>query len=172
MDTSIVTNVLIALAVLGLLLYRQLTPRRVKTDGSPRLLLILGAIGLVQLGEFVDKSGWIGVFGAATLLVSFGLAVVLGAFRAASVTIWQDADQTWWRRGGAMTLVLWLVSIGSHFGIDALAVHLAGPSYDMQGLGNATLLLYIALSLGLQNLLVARRVAIRDRQQRTLTAQR
>ena len=169
MNPSIVTNAVIALLVVGLLLYRQLTPREVKTDGSWRFLVIIGLIGLVQLGQFVENSAGIGVLGVGLLVVSLGLAAVFGAIRAASVTIWQQADGSWWRRGGAITLGLWLVSICSHFGVDALAVQLAGPEVDMQGLGNASLLLYVAISLGLQNMLVARRVAIRDRAERALT---
>jgi hypothetical protein len=102
------------------------------------------------------------------LIVSLALAAVLGTARAYSVRIWQQADGAWWRHGNALTLVLWLLSIGSHFGIDALAVRLAGPDNDVQGLGNATLLLYLAISLGLQNLLVARRVAARTRDRQTV----
>ena len=172
MNTAMVTNAVIALLVIGLLLFRQLTPRRVKIDGGWRLMLIVGAIGLVQLGQFVDNSTGIGVVGTGLLVVTLGLAAVFATVRAASVTLWQQPDGSWWRRGGAVTLVLWLVSIGSHFGVDAIAVQLAGPPVDMQGLGNASLLLYVAISLGLQNLLVARRVLRRGREQRALTFQR
>lgn len=166
MDNSLLANAVIAVAVVGVLLFRQLTPRRVKTDGGGRLMLVLGVVGLLQLGQFVQNSGWIGTLGVGLLVVSLGLAAVLGTARAYSVRIWQDADGAWWRRGGPVTLVLWLVSIGSHFGIDALAVALAGPGVDMQGLGNATLLLYLAISLGLQNFIVGHRVTEYDRGRR------
>jgi len=159
MNTSLILNALIAVAVVGLLLYRQLVARRVKTDGGGRMMLILGVIGIAQLAQFVESSGSIGVFGVGTLVVSFAVAAVLSTVRSYSVRIWQSEDGSWWRRGTAVTLVLWLVSIGSHFGIDVLAGKLAGPTVDIHGLGNATLLLYLALSLGLQNMLVARRVA-------------
>ena len=159
MDTSLALSALIGVAVVALLLYRQLVARKVKTDGSGRMMLILGVIGIVQLAEFVESSGSIGVFGVGMLVVSFALAAALSTIRALSVRIWRAGDGSWWRRGTTGTLVLWLVSIGSHFGIDVLAAKLAGPAVDIQGLGNATLLLYLALSLGLQNMLVARRVA-------------
>ena len=159
MDTALLGNALIALAVVGLLLYRQLTPRLVKTDGGGRLMLILGIVGLVQLTEFVQTSGWVGGFGIGLLVVSLLLGAGFAVVRAYSVRVWQDVSGAWWRRGNALTLVLWLLSIGSHFGVDALAGWLAGPGYDIQGLGNASLLLYVAISLGLQNLLVAHRVA-------------
>jgi hypothetical protein len=94
-----------------------------------------------------------------TLVVSFAPAAALSTIRALSVRIWRADDGSWWRQGTAVTLVLWLVSIGSHFGIDVLATRLAGPAVDIRGLGNATLLRYLALSLGLQNTLVTRRVA-------------
>jgi hypothetical protein len=167
-NTAILANAAIALIVIGFLLYRQLTPRRVQTDGGGRLMAILGLAGLLQLGQFVQNSGAVGIFGVGMLVVSLALAAVLGTARAYSVRVWQQADGSWWRRGNGLTLVLWVVSIGSHFGVDALAVRLAGPAYDMQGLGNATLLLYLAISLGLQNLLVARRVAVFTRERRTV----
>ena len=168
MNNSMLANAVVALAVVGLLLYRQLTTRRVKTDGGGRMMLILGLVGLLQLGEFVQNTGWIGALGVELLVVSLALAAVLGTFRAYSVRVWQTADGAWWRRGSALTLVLWFVSIGSHFGIDALAVSLAGPGVDMQGLGNATLLLYLAISLGLQNILVAHRVTEYDRERHSV----
>ncbi len=159
MDASLLLNALIGVAVVGLLLYRQLVSRKVKTDGGGRMMLILGVIGIVQLTEFVENSGSIGILGVGTLTVSFAIAAALSTIRALSVRIWRSTDGSWWRRGTPVTLVLWLVSIGSHFGIEVLAARLAGPTVDIQGLGNATLLLYLALSLGLQNMLVARRVA-------------
>jgi hypothetical protein len=158
MDTTLLANAVIALAVVGLLLYRQLTPRLVKTDGGGRMMLILGAVGVIQLAHFVQTSGWEGGFGIGLLVVSLLLAAVFATVRAYSVRIWQEADGAWWRRGNALTLVLWLLSIVSHFGVDLLAVNLAGPGSDVQGIGNASLVLYIAISLGLQNLLVAGRV--------------
>jgi hypothetical protein len=168
MENSLLINAVIALAVVGLLLFRQLTPRRVKTDGGGRMMLILGVIGLVQLGQFVENNGWIGTLGVGLLVISLALAAVLGTARAYSVRVWQDTDGAWWRRGGVLTLLLWLVSIGSHFGIDALAVNLADPGVDMQGLGNASLLLYVAISLGLQNMVVAHRVTAYDRERLTV----
>lgn len=169
MNAGVMTNLILAIAVVGLVLFRQLTPRQVTADAGWRLLLILGAVGVVQLGQFIDKSGWIGMIGIGLLAGSFGLAAIFGTLRAGSMTIWQERDGSWWRRGGVTTLVLWAISIGSHFGIDALAAHLAGPATDIRGLGNATLLLYLAISLGLQNLLVGRRVAVRVRGQRTVS---
>lgn len=158
MNMQLMVNALIALVVVGLLLYRQLTPRLVRADGGGRLMLILGVVGVIQLGEFVQNTGRIGVVGTGMLVVSLLLAAVLAVVRAYSVKLWQDAAGAWWRRGGALTLMFWLASIGSHFGLDALAAAVAGPTVDVQGLGNASLLLYVAISLGLQNLLVARRV--------------
>jgi hypothetical protein len=168
MNTTPLADAVIGLAVIGWLLYRQLTPRLVKTDGGGRMLLILAVVGIVQLAQFVQTSGWVGGFGIGLLVVSLVLAAVFATVRAYSVRIWLAADGAWWRRGNALTLVLWLLSIGSHFGVDVLAVKLAGPGSDVQGIGDASLVLYIAVSLGLQNLLVARRVVERVRERQSV----
>lgn len=156
---TVVTDILIGVLVLGWVLYRQLSPRRVRSDSGNRMLLIVGVIGLAQLVEFLQRTGVrIGPVAIGSMVVSLAVAAVLSAARAYTMRIWRAADG-WWRRGTPLTLVLWLVSIGSHLGIEALGGHLAGAGDDVHGLGNATLVLYLAVSLGLQSMIVARRVA-------------
>lgn len=156
---TIVTDILVGVLVLAWVLYRQLTPRRVRSDGSNRTLLILGAIGLLQLVQFFQRTDVrVGPIAIGSLVVSLGVAAVLSTVRAYSMRVWRGEDG-WYRRGTPLTLLLWLVSIGAHLGIDALAGHLAGAADDVRGLGNATLVLYLAVSLGLQSMIVARRVA-------------
>lgn len=50
------------------------------------------------------------------------------------------------RRGTALTIVLWLVSLGLHFGYDALAFHGA----EAAKFSAATMDLYFAVSLAVQ----------------------
>jgi hypothetical protein len=154
-----VTSILIGILVLGWVLYRQLTPRRVRSDGGNRVLLILGVVGVAQLVEFLQRTDvHVGPVAIGSMVVSLAVAAVLSSVRAYTMRVWR-ADDGWWRRGTPLTLVLWLVSIGSHLGIEALAGHVAGSGDDVHGLGNVTLVLYLAVSLGLQSAIVARRVA-------------
>jgi hypothetical protein len=48
----------------------------------------------------------------ATLAGSLVLAAVMGGFRASTVRIWSDAGVAW-SRGTWITVVLWVVSLGS-----------------------------------------------------------
>ena len=157
-NLQLFTNIVIGIAVVALVLYRQLAVRSVRTDRAGRGMLIFAVIGVAQLGQFVSHGGRIGVVGIAALAISLVLAAGLAAARAATMKLWRT-DQGWFRQGTVVTLVLWLISIGSHLGIDALAGHLAGRAEDVAGLGQATLLLYLAVSLGIQSVLLARRVS-------------
>lgn len=157
MNTQQVENVVIGIAVVGLVLHRQLMPRQVKADRGARLLLVLGGIGLLQAVNFVKSAGSLPPIAATATVISLGIAAVLAYLRASSVRIWRQ-DDGWWRRGTPLTLVLWVVSIGSHLGIEAAAAaidHAHAP--QISGLGSATLLLYLGISLGLQQLVLQRR---------------
>lgn len=158
MNQQLILNIVIGVAVVALVLYRQLAVRSVRTDRSGRGPLIFAVIGVAQLGEFVSHGGRIGVIGVTALVISLLVAAGLSAVRAATMKLWRT-DQGWFRQGTVLTLVLWLVSIGSHLGIDVLARYLAGKSEDIGGLGQATLVLYLAVSLGIQSLLLAQRVS-------------
>ncbi|MFC0545418.1 hypothetical protein [Kutzneria chonburiensis] len=52
-------------------------------------------------------------------------------------------------------LVLWLVAVGRHFGIDYLSERQGAPA----GLGSSTIVLYLAVTLGIQRYLTQQRAA-------------
>ncbi len=158
MNTQLVQNILVGLVVVGFLLYRQLTTTSLRTDRGPRAMIILGAVGLYQVVAFAQHGGRIAPVVVGAMMVSLVLAAVLSVARTFTVKLWRT-DAGWMRRGTPLTLVLWLVSIGSHLGIDALGAHLAPAGQNAGGLGQATLLLYLAVSIGLQNVLLTKRVA-------------
>jgi hypothetical protein len=54
---------------------------------------------------------------------------------------------------GVVELVGWVLALGAHIGYDALLDHHHGTA----GLGEATLVLYLAVSLGAQRLIVMQR---------------
>src|SRR6185437_16652089 len=97
-------DLLLGILVFGYIIVRQVRPRPVRSF-NPRVPLILGIIGVVQLVSFVktdhDKAALV-----ATLAGSLVLAAVMGGFRASTVRIWSDAGVAW-SRGTWITVVLW-----------------------------------------------------------------
>lgn len=140
-----VLNVLIAVLVVGLVLYRQMTPRPVGASARlPLILLIIGGVQTVQHFQHGVSSVADVALVAASMLIGVGLA----AARVHTVQLHRDESGQVWRTGTWATLVLWLVAIGQHVTIHVMV----DP-----GLASASLLLYFGAVLLVQNLLVARR---------------
>lgn len=152
MNTSSLTSIVIGLAVLLLLIWRQVQKRSVKEDSRPTLMLILGVVGLIELVTYFKGNTGVGSTAMLMLAASLVLAAGFGAIRAYSVRLWRE-DGTLWRQGGVLTVVLWLVTIGVHFGADFLIDRSGGA----KGLAEAALVLYLAVSLGVQRLVVSSR---------------
>lgn len=147
-----VANVLIALAVLALVLSRQLQKREVREAQPYRLVLVLGVVGVVETVQFhqqhaVSAAGWSLL--AASLLVGAGF----GALRGTTMHVWREGGVLY-RKGNAVTVVLWLVGIGLHLALDLATGHV---DHDAAGLGSSSVLLYLALTLGIQRVLVLER---------------
>ncbi len=156
MDLHPLEAPLIAAAAFVFILYRQLRASPVDAAGGARRPLVFAAIGVVLAGRYLLHHS-VTTLGVVGLVVSLAVAAVLSYLRGRSVRVWRR-DGAWWRRGTGLTLVLWFCSIGTHLGIDALVGHLDPAEGIGKGLGNATLLLYLGLSLGLQHVVVVRRV--------------
>jgi hypothetical protein len=150
MKSSESFNLLIGLLVLGWIMYRQLQAQPAKAD--LRLPLILAIIGIIELTGFLGQHGHHPGYVFAALAGSFILAIVFAAIRAATMHIWVDNGQPW-RKGTALTAVLWIVSLGVHLGYDYL-VDGRGP---LAGLGTVSLALYFAITLTIQRLIVQAR---------------
>ena len=146
----IVVDVILGLAVLALLIYRQLAARPVNASAL-RLIAILAVIGLIQTYQFLSK-GHNHPLTFAALGGSLVLAAIFGALRASTVRVWVDDGQAW-SQGNWVTAVLWIASLVAHLGYDVLVVH--GPG--ARGFGTATIVLYLAVTLGFQRVLVFRR---------------
>jgi hypothetical protein len=137
--------------VIAWILLRQLSVRPVRRVFSARLPVILGVIGLLDFFSYtgdhhVSGIDFAWVFG--TLAVG---AVLLGAVRAFTVRLWAT-DHWVLRQGTIATMVLWALSLGLHFYVDGGGGH-AGAS----GAEQASLLLYLALTLGVQYYVISRR---------------
>ncbi len=140
------TSIVIALAVAGRLIVRQVQVRPV---GEGRIPLALAVVGLLQ---FTSQSGRHPVDAASLGLIggSLLLGVLLGGWRATTVRVWWDGRQAM-RQGSSRTVWLWLVSIGSHLAIAALA-HGRAATADQ----DATLL-YLGVTLAVQQVVLLAR---------------
>jgi hypothetical protein len=153
-NASIAVNLLIGLAVLALLVYRQLQVRPVRANF--RLPLILAVIGVIQLSQFLKHDHHTGTVLAA-LAGSLALAAITGAIRAMTVRVWIQAGQAL-RQGTWITALLWVVSLGVHLGYD----YLVDGKGSQAGLGTASLTLYFALTYTIQRFILqakAQRIA-------------
>ncbi|MGD0749102.1 MAG: hypothetical protein ABSB68_14945 [Acidimicrobiales bacterium] len=137
--------------ILVVVLLRQIRVRPVRRAYQPRLPVVVGVIGLLEMLSYagdhhVSGSAWAWVLGS--LLVG---AVGLGALRGLSMRVW--AANGWVvRQGTAVTMALWLVSLLVHFAADA-----GGNRAGAIGLEGASFLLYLGLTLGVQGSVVHRR---------------
>jgi hypothetical protein len=150
------TNLIIGIAVLALLLSRQLVARRLSENY--RLSVILAIIGIVEFANFLNghpnDDGGI----ATAVLGSLVIAAVFGAVRALTVRVWRGDDGHLLRKGTWLTAVLWVISLAAHLGYDDLvAGHITGKNGG--NVGDATVLLYLVVTLTIQRFVLLRRVA-------------
>jgi hypothetical protein len=161
------TSLLIDLAIVALLLVRQVSTRPLRENYLlPAILLVLGLwefgsflLGQQQLNALLHgKSHHLVIHNGGTIIAavagSLVLAAVTGAIRTPTVKIWWQ-DGQFWRRGNWLTAVLWIASLALHFGYDALVTHGKADS----GVGSATVLLYFGVSLMVQRLILLARAA-------------
>lgn len=138
--------------VLAWLLWRQLKVRRVWPRLTLRLAAVLGVIGLFEVFDYARThhvSG--GAAGILTLSFLVG-GVALGAVRAATVRIWRIGPAVV-RQGTALTVGLWGVSLALHYGAAAWIDSINGQG----GVVSASLLLWLAVTYGVQNAVVHHR---------------
>jgi hypothetical protein len=149
MNSQTLFELVIGVAVLGLLIYRNLRARPVR-QANQRVYLILGVVGIVETVEYLDRHH-AGAIGVAALLGSLVLAAGFGVVRAMTVRIWIQDGQAW-AQGNLLTAGLWIVALAAHLGYDAVV-----GSKHLSGLGSATALLYLAASLLTQRVIVQAR---------------
>ena len=139
-------EIVLGVVVLGLLIYRQVIARPINAGGM-RLIVILGIIGVVETVQYLQKYHS-GPWTYAALGGSLVLAAAFGVLRAGTMRLWSQDGQVW-IKGNWLTGVLWILALGAHLGYDALVSH----GHDNGGgVGTATVVLYLAVSLGVQRL--------------------
>lgn len=156
MNSQTLLSLIIGVAFLGLLIYRNLVARPVRQN-NPRLYVILGIIGIVETVEFMQKNHVDATIAVAALAGSLVLAAVFGAIRAVTVRVWMKDGQPW-SQGNVLTAVLWVVALAAHLGYDALIGHDKGVG----DIGSATVLLYLVVSLAVQRYIIMTRASKLD----------
>jgi hypothetical protein len=144
--SSTAIDIVVSLAVLAFILYRQRQVRRAApTMVLPVVLIVLGLVGVASLSKGSNKitSAEIGILIALLALDAVGL----GAVRALTVRLWRDGEAVL-RQGTWLTVGLWLVGIVIHEAVDLLA-HIPSTS----------LILYLGLTLLAQQLVLQARVS-------------
>jgi hypothetical protein len=156
MNSQTLLYLVIGVAVLGLLIYRNLVARPVR-QGNQRIFLILGIVGIIETVEYMQKNHVDATIATAALAGSLVLAAVFGAIRAFTVRVWMKDGQPW-SQGNVLTAVLWVIALGAHLGYDALIGHAKGVG----DIGTATVLLYLVVSLAVQRFIIVARAARLD----------
>jgi len=156
MNSQTLLSLIIGVAVLGLLIYRNLVARPVRQN-NPRLYVILGIIGIVETVEFMQKNHVDATIAVTALAGSLVLAAVFGAIRAVTVRVWMKDGQPW-SQGNVLTAALWVIALAAHLGYDALIGHDKGVG----DIGSATVLLYLVVSLAAQRFIITARASKLD----------
>jgi hypothetical protein len=85
------------------------------------------------------------------------LAAAFGAARAPTIRVWRENGQLL-RKGSWLTAALWVAALAAHLGYDYLvAGHITGKNGG--NVGDATVLLYLVVSLTVQRFVLLHRVA-------------
>jgi hypothetical protein len=156
-------NILLGLVVVAWLLWNQLRTRRVR-EKFAQIYFLLGVIGLAETYTIISEhASAVGAVAIIWIVVSLVTAALLGVIRATTVKIWRDAAGMAWRKGTAVTIILWIIALGIHFGFEFVIDHASA----IATLGSATFLLYLAISLGVQREVVRQR-ALRILQEVTI----
>jgi hypothetical protein len=135
---SVAFDLVVGGLVLLFLLYRQLRVRAVRST-----LVLPGVLALLGLYEISKYAGPHPLSHATIATLVFSLlvfAIGLGAARAWTIKLWVARGQVL-RQGTWVTIVFWLVAVGLHLAVDSATK-----------VGAASLILYLGLSLGAQQL--------------------
>ena len=145
-------DLVLDIAVFAWVLYRQRRIRRVRLRFGTPVPILLSLFGLVQFVHY-NETHSLGAEVSAVVIGSFTIgAAVFGALRALTVRLIPLPNGVA-RQGTWLTMCLWLISVGFHFALSPVVSSLHGPV----GAIGASALLYLAVSLGVQNTVVQHR---------------
>jgi hypothetical protein len=172
MTTSNLADILIAVALLCWVIYRQLTWRLVSSGALWRMPVIVAAIGVIMIAQMKDAKG-ITLLDVTVLIVelvvSFGLGALMGTMatfrsrpqratdvrtRNGETAVWSSDTTVTESRTGGWGLVLWLVLIAIRIGIDLVASDLGATLATATG----TILIVLAANRAARALVIGHRL--------------
>ncbi|MFJ9781757.1 hypothetical protein ACIRSS_19385 [Amycolatopsis sp. NPDC101161] len=140
-------NVLLYVAIVAYVLYRVVY-RQVRGTLLDRRTLTVMPLVLVAVGGYLCAKALPGASAAELGLLAVDLVVLagLGVLRSTTTTL-TERDGTTFQKGSAITVGLWVLTIGVRVGLVALgtALGIAGP------LTSASIALTIGVSIAVQN---------------------
>lgn len=83
---------------------------------------------------------------------------MLGAVRALTVRVWRQDGQLL-RKGTWITAALWVISFAAHLGYDYLVAGHVAAGKNGSNVGDATILLYLVVTLAVQRYVLMTRAA-------------
>ncbi len=142
---------LLAAAALAWILYRQLSVQPVRENRPYLLMLVLGVVGA---GQIAALAGHATIPAAAYAALGAGLlsAAAVGWWRGRLVRVWRDGGRLV-RQGNWTTVVLWIVGLAFHLGLDQVGVVLAPAAVQRAAagaLGTTSIMLYLSIALAAQ----------------------
>jgi len=140
--------VVISLAVVAFVIYRQMRPRPVARPVGLIIAAVMVLAG-VSGGGLVDARHT--SLSIAVLVAELLVAAGLGVLRAMTTRVWRDQQGVAWSQGGVATLVAWVGSVAVRVAMMALTSFLGIAS------SQSSALLFVGVTLGVQFLIVARR---------------
>lgn len=140
-------NVLLYVAIAGYVLYRVVY-KQVRGTLLDRRTLTVMPVVLVAVGGYLCAKALPGASAAELGLLAVDLVVLagLGVLRSTTTTL-TERNGTTFQKGSAVTIGLWVLTIGVRVGLVALgtALGIAGP------LTSASIALTIGVSIAVQN---------------------
>lgn len=146
-------NLLIGGALIGLIITRQMKKTAVKEKWAAQIVLAI--LGATQFYQAIKLAGVIN--SSALIFALLGSLVIAGGMALVRAPLYQLSveDGQVFRQGGVGAGIMWLVTVALHLGYDQLigALHIVG----FTAVASPSLLLYLAVSLGMQKYLVLQR---------------
>ncbi|WP_438297303.1 hypothetical protein [Streptomyces sp. HUAS TT7] len=160
------SGIVLGFVIVALVVHRQERARTVRENNHPALLGFLTALGFLALAlgvASVVRHRPLDAGAVTLVMASLVVGAGFGAARSRTVQVWRTPGGRTLCRDTPLTTILWFASVAGHFCIGTWIDRAAGAG----SLGLSTLYLHLAVSLGVQGLLVRRRAAsgpVRTRQ--------
>ncbi|GJF07617.1 hypothetical protein [Pseudonocardia sp. D17] len=151
LDVVNIEQILIAVLVLGWIVYRQVVGQYAsgtKLTLLPLLLIVLGLYAVMEAHPTITAAG------GALIGGELVLTVVLGWLRARAVSL-ETREGFLYLRGGVPALALWTISIATRVAIEIGAHHVDAAT---AALATSTVALSFGVSLAVQGIVLRRRI--------------